>query len=300
MKSLNLALTYDDVQLIPQYSEVESRSEVSLTTQLSRNFNLMIPFVASPMDTVCGYDMALAMLKMGGVGCIHRFMSIGERVSNVSRLHQIANPDQDKGSSDSREVREMWGNAKIPIMVACGLGEREFGIAASCIIAGANVILIDVAHGHHKKVREMIGMLLNYRGSTGRDFDIIAGNIATAKAAKDLSDWGVDGIRVGIGGGCFIPETEVNTDTGLKRIKDVHVGDLVYTHKNRLRTVTDKFKYYRDETLLEINGIQCTPNHEFYVVHKKYEDVVHENNVEHYAEWVRADQMTDEYLLVEY
>ena len=80
------ALTYDDINLIPAYSDIESRSQIDLTTRLTTNYSIKIPLIASPMDTVCDSEMAIAMAELGGVGCIHRFMSIEQQAEEV---HQV-------------------------------------------------------------------------------------------------------------------------------------------------------------------------------------------------------------------
>jgi hypothetical protein len=129
--------------------------------------------------------------------------------------------------------------------------------------------------------------------------DIIAGNIATRQGAIDLINWGADALRVGIGGGCFTPEMKVGTTEGLVPIKDVEIGDVVYTHTREPKKVIHKFEYDRDEEIMVINGIECTKNHEFYVVHKQYEDIVTDDNIHNYAMWVSAENLTDEYLLIE-
>jgi len=79
----NTALTYDDITLVPSYSEIESRATIDLTTQITKTRSIAIPLIASPMDTVCGAEMAIAMAKLGGIGCIHRFMTIGEQAQAV-------------------------------------------------------------------------------------------------------------------------------------------------------------------------------------------------------------------------
>jgi IMP dehydrogenase len=75
----NTALTYDDIQLVPAFSNIKSRTNIKLHTLLSRRYGLLNPIVASPMDTVCEFEMAYKMAELGGVGCIHRFMSIKEQ-----------------------------------------------------------------------------------------------------------------------------------------------------------------------------------------------------------------------------
>ena len=83
---MNYALTYDDIQLVPAFSNIKSRTNINLRTKLSRRYGLLNPIVASPMDTVCEYDMALKMAQLGGVGCIHRFMSITHQCDIVEKL----------------------------------------------------------------------------------------------------------------------------------------------------------------------------------------------------------------------
>ncbi|MCY3413833.1 MAG: IMP dehydrogenase [Candidatus Heimdallarchaeota archaeon] len=86
MTSIETGLTFDDVLLVPRYSEVSSRKHVNTTTKLTRNISMHIPVVSSNMDTVTEAEMAIAMARNGGIGIIHRFMSIEEQVRQVSRV----------------------------------------------------------------------------------------------------------------------------------------------------------------------------------------------------------------------
>ncbi|MBI4066301.1 IMP dehydrogenase [Candidatus Gottesmanbacteria bacterium] len=86
MKPISLGLTYDDVLLVPQKSRIQSRSEVVTTTKFSRTIPLAIPFVSSNVDTVTESEMAIAMAKLGGIGVIHRFMSIERETEEVRRV----------------------------------------------------------------------------------------------------------------------------------------------------------------------------------------------------------------------
>ena len=191
------ALTYDDIQLVPSYSEVVSRKNIDLSTKVTIRYELSIPLVASPMPTVCGFEMALELMKMGGVGCIHRFVSITEQEDMVSRL---------------KNSRKEY-NENIPIMAAVGANGDFLERAKSLVKAGADIILIDVAHGHHKNVKDAIGLIK----SIDQKIDVIAGNIATAKAAVDLQDWGADGLRVGVGGGSLCT-TRIKTGFGVPNV----------------------------------------------------------------------------------
>ena len=82
-------LTYDDVNIVPKYSELESRSDVDLTSRLTKNIELQIPIVSSPMDTVTGFEMAWAISHLGGIGFIHRFMDIERQSELVASLGNL-------------------------------------------------------------------------------------------------------------------------------------------------------------------------------------------------------------------
>ena len=216
---MKVALTYDDIQLVPAYSEIKSRQNIKLHTKLSRRYGLLQPLVASPMDTVCGYEMAYKMAVMGGVGCIHRFMSVEEQCKIISRLHSDIYGDGFGGT-----IAEHWGvmyddwhtEVKlVPIMAAIGVQTEDRVRAKSLVKAGANVLLIDVAHGHHKNVIDMVKWCKEQPEFV--DVDIIAGNIATSEAATDLEIAGADGLRVGIGGGSLCT-TRIKTGFGVPNV----------------------------------------------------------------------------------
>ena len=279
-----MALTYDDITLVPSFSEIESRKSIDLGTELTKRYKLRIPLIASPMDTVCESEMAIAMLELGGVGCIHRFMSIEQQAEEVEKVARVANSS----------IYLEWGTT-IPVMAAAGVNGDYLERAQELTSVGANVILLDVAHGHHKFVKDAIS---NLKKNLPYHVDIIAGNIATADAAIDLIEWGADALRVGIGGGCFTPDMRVGTTNGPKPIVDVQIGDVVYTHTGEPKDVIHKFEYDRNEEIMVINGIECTKNHEFYVVHKSYEQLVTDENIIEYAGWLAAEEITDEFLLI--
>jgi IMP dehydrogenase len=203
---MKTALTYDDISLVPAYSEIESRQNIDLTTQLTTNYSLRVPLIASPMDTVCDSKMAIAMARLGGVGCIHRFMTIDEQVEEVQNVKFAVYDDIFVTPFDSE--------FEIPIMAAIGANGDYLERAQELTKAGANVILIDVAHGHHKFVKEA---LFNLKKILPSYVDIIAGNVATSHAAIDLEFWGADAIRVGIGGGSLCT-TRVQTGFGIPNV----------------------------------------------------------------------------------
>ena len=215
----NTALTYDDIQLVPAYSSIKSRQNIKLHTLLSRRYGLLNPIVASPMDTVCGFEMAYKMAELGGVGCVHRFMSIGAQTEIVRRLNEAI-------YADEFGIAEAWGvmyddwhaeEKRVPIMAAIGVQEEDKNRAISLVSNGANVLLIDVAHGHHQNVLDMIHWC---KETLPDHVDIIAGNIATAEAAEHLQTYGADGLRVGIGGGSLCT-TRIKTGFGVPNVTSI-------------------------------------------------------------------------------
>jgi IMP dehydrogenase len=199
------ALTYDDITLVPQYSEIESRQNIDLTTQFTTNYKIRVPLIASPMDTVCDSEMAIAMAELGGVGIIHRFMTIEEQSQHVRKVN---------GKTDCWYFDTLQNSV---IAAAIGANGDYLERAQELVKNGANVILIDVAHGHHKFVKDA---LKNLKQSLRSHVDIIAGNVATYKAARDLTEWGADALRVGIGGGSLCT-TRVKTGFGVPNVSSL-------------------------------------------------------------------------------
>jgi IMP dehydrogenase len=216
-KNMKYHLTYDDIQLVPQFSNIKSRTQINLNTLVSRRYGLLNPIVASPMDTVCGEDMALKMFLMGGVGCIHRFMTIEEQCNIVKNLkYKIYGEGFGGPFEDWGVMYDDW-HAEIPyvpIMAAIGVMASDMTRAEKLVENGANILVIDVAHGHHQNVIDMIRWC---KDNLDSKVDIIAGNIATAQAAIDLEDAGADGLRVGIGGGSLCT-TRVKTGFGIPNV----------------------------------------------------------------------------------
>jgi len=247
----NTFLTFNDVLLMPQYSEIASRDEVDISSSIgegNRKRELRTPLISAPMDTVTDGNFAATMKMRGGIGIIHRYMSIEDQVNEV---YVACNLSGGKGN----------------IGAAIGATSDYLDRFDQLVRAGADVICIDVAHGHHLAVRKALENLSTH---PLRDrVHIIAGNIASAAAYRDLSDWGADSLRVGVGGGCFTPKMKVITNQGTKDISDIIIGDTVLSSTGRYELVTDKLSFFVDEDLYNIDGVECTGNHEFLAVLKK-------------------------------
>jgi|TARA_B110000459_G_scaffold28386_1_gene28246 IMP dehydrogenase len=211
------SLTYDDIQLVPKYSNIPTRTLINLKTLVSRRYGILNPIVASPMDTVCGLEMAYKIFLLGGVGCIHRFNSIEEQSEIIKELnHRIYSEEWGNQFEAWGVMLDSWHSeiSHVPIMAAIGVSEDDKARAKSLVDNGCNIILIDVAHGHHENVEKMLEWC---KSNLDERVDIIAGNIATKEAAQELESWGADGLRVGIGGGSLCT-TRIRTGFGVPNV----------------------------------------------------------------------------------
>ena len=175
MDPIKEALTFDDVTMAPKYSEVLP-SEVNTSTKLSSNLTLKIPLLSSAMDTVTESKMAIAIAEAGGIGVIHRNLNIKKQIEEIKKVKKL----------------------KLLVGAAVGAGPLEFKRAEAILKEKVDLIVVDTAHGHSKKVAEIIKIIKKKKTSKTT---LCAGNIATAEAAKFLIKLGVDIVKVGIGPG---------------------------------------------------------------------------------------------------
>jgi inosine-5'-monophosphate dehydrogenase len=319
-------LTFDDVLLVPAESRVLP-NDVSTRTRLTRSIELSIPVVSAAMDTVTEARLAIALAREGGIGIIHRNLSIEEQVAEVDKVKRSESgmivepvtlppdalvrdalelmerykvsgvPITDAGGvlvgiltnrdlrfetafeqpvsalmtsrnlitapvgttlEQAEEILHKYKIEKLPVVdgemrlrglitvkdiqkkieypqatkddrgrlragAAVGVGPDAVERAQALIDAGADLLIVDTAHGHSAGVVEMVRKIKN-----ASSVEIVAGNIATAEAARALIDAGADGIKVGIGPGCFGAGTRVlMADSTYKNIEDVSAGDRV-------------------------------------------------------------------------
>ncbi len=217
MITLKEALTFDDVTLAPKYSEIlpsEANTEVILT----KNLKLKIPIMTSAMDTVTESKMAIAIAKNGGIGVIHRNLEIKKQISEIKKVKK----------------------QKLLVGAAVGAAPKEFTRAKKIIQEGVDLIVVDTAHGHTKKVAEIINFIKKIKNSK---IALCAGNIATPEAAKFLIKLGVDIIKVGIGPGSIcttrlvagigVPQLsailDVRNSIKNKKIKIISDGGIKYS-----------------------------------------------------------------------
>lgn len=174
-------LGYDDVFIIPQYSDVETRQQVSTKTILKGvhsklDITLETPVISANMDTITEHEMAICLAKQGAQGALHRFLT---KEQNVEQYRLVQEAGQD-------------------CFVSIGVSPEDRERAILLFYAGARRFIVDIAHGHSLKMRETITWL---RTNFGNEVFIVAGNVATGEAACTLEAWGADAVKVGIGPG---------------------------------------------------------------------------------------------------
>jgi IMP dehydrogenase len=191
-------ICFDDILLEPKYSELRSRVDIDLSSTLFADplLNFALPIISAPMDTVTESEMTVAMHRSGGLGIIHRYNSI---------------------EAQAELVHDASMEGMCNVGAAIGVSGEYLDRATALYDAGANLLCIDIAHGHHKMMRDA---LHNLREVFGDRVHLMAGNVATLEAFNDLADWGAHSIRVGVGGGS-ICSTRVQTGHGVPTLQSV-------------------------------------------------------------------------------
>ena len=208
-KFVKEGLTFDDVLLIPAESHVLP-NEVDLHTQLAPNLKLNIPIISAGMDTVTEGAMAIAIALQGGLGVIHKNMSITAQAGEVANVKNVVVPSNiTKAAVDD--------NNHLLVAAAIGVTSDTFERAEALIEKGADAIVIDTAHGHSAGVLRKIKEIRDHFPQV----TLIAGNIATGDAARALFDSGVDIVKVGIGPGS-ICTTRVVAGVGVPQITAIY------------------------------------------------------------------------------
>ena len=202
-------LTFDDVLLIPAESHVLP-NEVKLDTKLAPNLQLHIPLISAGMDTVTEGNMAIAMAENGGLGVIHKNLSIEVQVEEVKKAKgKTVDPNLPHPAVDDQ--------GRLLAAAAVGVTSDTFERAESLLEAGADAIVIDTAHGHSAGVLHKIKEIREHFPNA----TLIAGNVATGEGTAALFDAGVDVVKVGIGPGS-ICTTRIVAGVGVPQITAIY------------------------------------------------------------------------------
>jgi hypothetical protein len=272
---------FDSVLIRPQRTTLYSRSQVNLETKYTFYHSTEtfegIPIVCSNMG-FASYKIAKELQKYKMITCLHKYHNHEEIMI--------------KYMDGELDPKYSW--------VTIGMNEDELisledANDADFFDDKTINICVDVANGHMEK---FVNFCSRVRNSFPHSI-ILAGNVAIPEMTQELIiHGGVDIVKLGIGPGCFVAGTKVITKNGTKNIENISVGDEVVTHKGRYKKVIGTKTRLEKKRIIDINGISCTPNHEFYVVLKSDADLINENNIHEYAKWVPAEDLSEDYLLI--
>ena len=204
MGTIKESLTFDDVLLLPQYSDILP-SETDISIQLTKNILLKVPFLSSAMDTVTESKMAISIAHAGGLGVIHRNLNIVDQTKEIKKVKK----------------------KNLLVGAAVGTNKDDLERARSLVTNGCDLIVIDTAHGHSEKVLKTLSNLKRII----KKIPICVGNIATAAAAKKLYNSGADIIKVGIGPGS-ICTTRMVAGIGVPQISAIMEVKQVLKNRN--------------------------------------------------------------------
>lgn len=193
-------LTFDDVLLVPRYTEISSRRHPTLKTLATKKFEIDIPIITANMDTITESNMAQTMATLGGLGILHRFMDPEAQLLEVKKVQQY----------------QKEHSLKTPIAASIGVKEEGLKRADILVNAGVEILTIDIAHGDSIMMMETLETVKKKYPNV----NIIAGNVATAEATRRLINAGADAVKVGIGPGSMCT-TRIITGHGVPQLSAI-------------------------------------------------------------------------------
>ena len=267
-------LTFDDVLLVPKYSDITSRSQTSLNTKLSRNISINIPFVSANMDTVTESSMAVAMARAGGIGIIHRFLTIQEQANEVLKVKRsgsimIENPYSISSNKSVQDAIDYAGDKEISGLLVVDSNSKLVGIITErdLLFADPHLKIQDVMtkdvvtaklgvtldeskeilHKHRIEKLPIVDDSGMIKGLiTTKD---ITNNADFPNASKDKKGRPLVGAAVGVKGD-FLERSEALLESGV----DVLVVDIAHGHsENAMSTVRNIKKAFPDCELIAGN-----------------------------------------------
>lgn len=265
---INKQIQFDFNDLI---IEPEVITNINTRKNINVRKNNMLPLMTAPMDTVINNENSNIYENLG-------IIPILTRVKNTHNNYVST------GKFLSYSLTQV---------------EDVFLKNAQIIYSKPYKVLIDVANGHMKNVLDISKKLKEVYGD---NIKLMVGNIANPITIDEYCKLKVDYVRCGIGGGssCFIENTEIKTLLGVKKISEININDDVLTHKGNYKKVYNLISYKETENLIKVNNTTSTKNHKYYVLNKKFVDLVNDENIHKYAEWIKAESLTKEYLILQH
>lgn len=289
-------LDYCDVMIKPKRSTLNSRSEPDIYREYKFKWSGTTLYgnglTVANMGTTGTFAMAEIMAKNLMFTCLHKHYSFEELKSFLEEhkdriVFEHTNVDDESKYHDFLDY----------VFVSTGIKDGDYEKICKVLDLGyCKNLCIDIANGYIPKLLDFVKKIRNQYP----DLRIMVGNVVTGDMVQDLILAGADMVKVGIGPGCFTGNMLIKTDKGIKPIKDIEENENVLTHTGEYHKVLNKFCYNHHKEIIKINDIECTPNHQFYVIDKKDKHLINDNNYQNYAKWVSAIDLNEkEHLLLE-
>ena len=245
MKKIKKTYSFDDVLIEPNYSNIIPK-DVDISTKLTKKITLNIPFISAAMDTVTEHKMAIQIAMAGGIGAIHKNMSIDLQCQEVAKVKGY------KVDSISNKNASVDQSNNLRVIGAVGAGEEALQRVQALLSANVDLIAIDTSHGHSQNVINTIKAIKQISPET----EIIAGNIATKDAALALLYSGADTLKVGIGPGS-ICTTRIVSGIGVPQLSAImEISDVCQT-KDAFLIADGGIKYSGDIAKAIAAGADC-------------------------------------------
>ena len=271
LSAMDISLGFDHIAIKQGRSRCDSRLDAQIESEVIRGITRPVPLIASNMSTVTDSSFCTKLYNLGALGVMHRALPEEDLIAEIKSIAEQCDT----------------------VCASVGVGNNQVGLAKKLIEAGANVIFIDIAHGYSQSVIDTAKSIRRYSSLT----KIVVGNTTNPDMLEECQSI-ADCCKCGIGQGCFHEGTRISTDMGTKNIENIQIGEYVKTHKNRYRKVIETTQREEKQKLFHINGVKCTGNHEFYVLHKKYKEIANDDNINEYAEWISAEKLNNNYFLL--
>ena len=274
-----IELDYSDVLIKPRRSTIASRKDADITREYKFKWSGKTVkgtgIMQANMGTIGNFEVSRKMLNAGLFACLHKHHNVEDLIEFYRTL-----------------VDEH--NTYLRCLLAVGLKDncvekvREIKQALGITVS----VRLDVPNGYIPQIKELVIKLRD----EFPDMIIFVGNVVTGDITEDLILNGADVVVCGIGGGsnCILGGTKIKTIDGYKKMRDICEGDLVQTHTGEYHKVLTKLCYNYHYEKININGIECTPEHKLYVVNKKDIDNITEDNYTEFAYWVEACNLDEE------
>ena len=184
-------LSFDDVLLVPKLSRADSRRDVRLDTRLAPGITLALPIISANTPWCTEAAMAAEMARLGGCGFIHRMQPVADQVRMVAEVKAVA--------VDAARSPVATTDATGSLLAGAAIGVKDDYLlrAEALVAAGADVLLVDIAHGHSAQALAALEKVKSEHPGV----PVIAGNVATAEGTRALVEAGADAVKVGIGPG---------------------------------------------------------------------------------------------------